>query len=131
MPFERFIHCCKLNRYIEYRKICEICGKKPVAVNYKMHGRVYYRTRCDTCIRKKKNKPASKPRWLLEGYKKKLHCEKCGFKAKYKEQLFVYYVDGNFNNNSTLNLRTICANCQYEIAREGLGWRQGDLVPDY
>jgi hypothetical protein len=30
-----------------------------------------------------------------------------------------------------LNLKTICANCQYEIAREGLGWRQGDLTPDY
>ena len=116
---------------MEYRKICEICGKKPVAVNYKMHGRTYYRTRCDTCIRKKKNKPVAKPRWFLEGYNKKPHCEKCGFKAKYKEQLFVYYVDGNFNNNNTLNLKTICANCQYEIAREGLGWRQGDLVPDY
>jgi hypothetical protein len=116
---------------MEYRKICEICGKKPVAINYKMHGKVYYRSRCDTCIRKKKNLPASKPRWLLEGYKKKPHCEKCGFKAKHKEQLFVYYIDGNLNNNNQLNLKTVCANCQYEVAREGLGWRQGDLVPDY
>jgi hypothetical protein len=131
VPFERFACASKLNTGMEYRKICEICGKKPVAVNYKMHGKTYYRSRCDTCIRKKKNKPAAKPRWLLEGYKKKPHCEKCGFKARLKEQLFVYYVDGNFNNNNTLNLKTICANCQYEIAREGLGWRQGDLTPDY
>jgi hypothetical protein len=116
---------------MEYRKICEICGKKPVAVNYKMHGKIYYRSRCDTCIRKKKSKQAAKPRWLSDGYKKKPHCEKCGFKAKLKEQLFVYHIDGDLNNTKPLNLKTICANCQYEIAREGLGWRQGDLVPDY
>ena len=131
MPFERFASASKLNTGMEYRKICEICGKKPVAVNYKMHGKIYYRSKCDTCCRKKRNLPAQKPRWMLDGYKKKPHCEKCGFKAKLKEQLFVYYVDGNFNNNNQLNLRTICANCQYEVAREGLGWRQGDLVPDY
>ena len=57
--------------------------------------------------------------------------EKCGFVAKHKEQLFVYYIDGNLNNNSQSNLKTICANCQYEVARAGLGWRQGDLVPDF
>ena len=131
MPFERFASASKLNTGMEYRKICEICGKKPVAVNYKMHGKIYYRSKCDTCCRKKRNLPAQKPRWMLDGYKKKPHCEKCGFKAKLKEQLFVYYIDGNFNNNNQLNLRTICANCQYEVAREGLGWRQGDLVPDY
>jgi hypothetical protein len=116
---------------MEYRKICLICGKKPVAVNYKMHGKTYYRTRCDSCIRKKRNLPAAKPRWLSEGYKKKPHCEKCGFKAKLKEQLYVYHVDGDLNNTSMTNLKTVCANCQFEVAREGLGWRQGDLVPDY
>ena len=131
MPFERFALVAWLNTGMEYRKMCKICGKKPVAVNYKMHGKVYYRSKCDTCCRKKRSLPAQKPRWLLAGYKKKPHCEKCGFKAKLKEQLFVYYIDGNFNNNNVLNLKTICANCQYEVAREGLGWRQGDLVPDY
>ena len=131
MPFERFVCRSKLNTGMEYRKICQVCGKKPVAVNYKIKGKVYYRTRCDICIRKKKKMPTAKPSWFLAGYKKKSQCEKCGFTARYKEQLFVYYVDGNFNNNTTLNLRTVCANCQYEIAREGLGWRQGDLVPDY
>lgn len=131
MPFERFALVAWLNTGMEYRKICEICGKKPVAVNYKMHGKIYYRSKCDTCCRKKRGKPAPKPRWMLEGYKKKPHCEKCGFKAKLKEQLFVYHIDGNLNNTSTPNLKTVCANCQYEVAREGLGWRQGDLVPDY
>jgi len=114
-----------------YRPLCSVCGKKSVAVNYIRNNKTYFRSRCDSCIRKKSRKPAPKPRWLLDGYKKKLHCEKCGFKAKYKEQLFVYYVDGNLNNNNQLNLKTVCANCQYEIAKEGLGWRQGDLVPDF
>jgi hypothetical protein len=116
---------------MEYRKLCQICGKTPVAVNYKSNSKTYYRSRCDSCIRKGKKLSPPKPRWLLEGYKKKPHCEKCGFKSKYKEQLFVYYVDGNLNNNSLFNLKTICANCQYEVAREGLGWKQGDLIPDY
>ena len=116
---------------MQWRKLCTACGKKPCAVNYKRGDNTYYRSRCDSCIRKKNHKPAPKPRWLLEGYKKKPHCEKCGFKAKLKQQLFVYHVDGDLNNNSVLNLKTVCANCQYEIAREGLGWRQGDLVPDY
>jgi len=71
-----------------------------------------------------------KPNWVKTGYRKKPHCEKCGFKAKYKEQLFVYHIDGNLNNTSTFNLKTVCANCQYEIAHDGLGWVQGDLVPD-
>jgi len=131
VPFERFARYSKLNMDMEYRKICEICGKKPVAVNYKMHGKVYYRSKCDTCCRKKRRLPAPIPSWHKTGYKKKPHCEKCGFKAKYREQLFVYYVDGNLNNNNHLNLKTVCANCQYEVAREGLGWRQGDLVPDF
>ena len=68
---------------MEYRKLCEICGKKPVAVNYKMHGKIYYRTKCDTCCRKKRGLPAPKPRWMLEGYKKKPHCEKCTKKVEH------------------------------------------------
>jgi len=116
---------------MEYRPLCKFCGKKPAAVNYKRYEKTYYRNRCDSCIRKKKNIAAPKPKWAEAGYRKKPHCEKCGFKAKYREQLFVYYLDGNLNNNLATNLKTICANCQYEVAHEGLGWRQGDLVPDF
>jgi len=117
---------------MQWRNLCSVCGKKPQAINYIRGEKTYYRSRCDSCIRKKKKLPAPVPSWHKIGYKKKPQCEKCGFKAKYpKEQLFVYYVDGNLNNNSLFNLKTICANCQVEIAREGLGWRQGDLVPDY
>lgn len=116
---------------MQWRSLCAVCGKKPCAVNYKQGDKTYYRSRCDSCIRKKKKLAAPVPSWHKVGYKKKPHCEKCGFKAKYREQLFVYYVDGNLNNNNHLNLKTICANCQYEVAKEGLGWRQGDLVPDF
>ena len=113
------------------RNLCTVCRKKPRAVNYKRKGKTYYRRRCDSCIRAGNNLSVPKPSWFIAGYKKKPHCEKCGFVAKHKEQLFVYYIDGNLNDNSQSNLKTICANCQYEVARAGLGWRQGDLVPDF
>ena len=116
---------------MQWRNLCVVCGKKPQAINYIRGEKTYYRSRCDSCIRKKKNLPAPKPRWMTEGYKKKPHCEKCGFKAKLKQQLFVYHIDGDLNNTTVTNLKTVCANCQFEVAQEGLGWRQGDLVPDY
>lgn len=116
---------------MKYRPLCAACGKKPVAVNYTRGDRTYYRSRCDSCIRKKRNVSAPVPQWLKAGYKKKLTCERCGFKAKYKEQMFVYHIDGNLNNTALANLKTVCANCQIEIAKEGLGWRQGDIIPDF
>jgi hypothetical protein len=116
---------------MQYRPLCSACNKKPAAVNYRKDNKIYYRSRCDGCIRKKKNIPAPKPGWLKTGYKKKTQCERCGFKAKYKEQMFVYHIDGNLNNTALSNLKTVCANCQIEVAKEGLGWRQGDLVPDF
>jgi len=116
---------------MQYRPLCSVCNKKPAAVNYRKDNQVYYRKRCDSCIRKKKNMPVPKPMWLKAGYKKKILCEHCGFKAKYKEQMFVYHIDGNLNNTAFSNLKTVCANCQIEVAKEGLGWAQGDLVPDF
>jgi len=116
---------------MEFRPLCRACGVKPAAVNYKKGTDVHYRTRCDSCTRKNRGLKPHNSAWRKAGYKKKPHCEKCGFKAKYKEQLFVYYIDGNLHNNILTNLKTICANCQFEVAREGLGWRQGDLIPDF
>lgn len=114
-----------------YRPLCKSCGKMPAAINYKRGEVTHFRTRCNGCIRKGRKLKPQQPNWALAGYKKKPQCEKCGFKCKYKEQLFVYYIDGNLNNGAVYNLKTICANCQIEVAREGLGWRQGDLVPDF
>jgi prepilin-type processing-associated H-X9-DG protein len=116
---------------MEYRKLCQICGKTPVAVNYKSNSKTYYRSRCDSCIRKGKKLSPPKPRWLLEGYKKKPHCEKCGFKSKHPEQFNVLFVDGDLNNCRPANLKTVCANCQRILQKEGVKWRQGDLTPDF
>ncbi len=113
------------------RPLCSACHKHPAAVNYHgKNGTVYYRSVCDVCKRRKKGVKPPVPSWAAAGYRKKPHCEKCGFKAKYPDQLVVYHIDGNLGNASLMNLKTICCNCQVEVHREGLGWRQGSLVPD-
>lgn len=110
------------------RPLCKNCGEKAVAVNYYKDGRAFYRSKCDTCAR---NAQPKKPRWLQMGYKKKDHCEKCGYKSKHPEQFNVFHVDGNLNNCRPANLKTICANCQRTLHKEGVRWRQGDLLADY
>ena len=110
------------------RPLCKSCHRRVVAINYVRNGRTHYRRRCEQCSRKRK--PA-RARWQQAGYKKKPHCEKCGFKSRWQQQFFVYHTDGNLNNVDLTNLRTVCANCQIEIAITGLGWAQGDLVPDF
>lgn len=109
------------------RPLCS-CGQRPVAVNYKKNGKTFYRTKCDTCLR---NGEPKKPRWYQSGYRQLTNCEKCGFKASYKEQLRVYHIDGNLENCRPSNLKTICANCQIAMQREGVRWKQGDLAPDF
>jgi predicted HNH restriction endonuclease len=42
----------------------------------------------------------------------------------------VFHIDGNLTNSRPSNLKTICANCQRVLHKEGVQWRQGDLVPD-
>jgi hypothetical protein len=42
----------------------------------------------------------------------------------------VYHVDGNLNNSSLRNLKTVCQNCVEEVKRADLTWRPGDLTPD-
>ena len=69
-------------------------------------------------------------RWQLNGYKKKATCDRCGFRAKYSAQLQVFHVDGNLNNSSLSNLKTICQNCAIEVKKVDHAWRLGDLEPD-
>ena len=102
-----------------------------MAVNYIRDDVYHYRNSCTACIRRGKKLPKLPPLWAKTGYKKKDRCELCNFKAKSMKQLFVYHVDGSLKNVNSFNLKTVCANCQIEIAKEGLGWRQGDLVPDF
>ena len=52
------------------------------------------------------------------------------FKSKFSEQFNVFHVDGNLNNSRPINLKTICANCARVLHKEGIRWKQGDLVPD-
>jgi predicted HNH restriction endonuclease len=47
------------------------------------------------------------------------------------EQFNVFYIDGNLHNNRYTNLKTVCANCQRILHKEGVKWRQGDLTPDF
>ena len=44
---------------------------------------------------------------------------------------FVFYVDGDLTNQRMTNIKTVCANCQRILQKEGVRWRQGDLVPDF
>lgn len=112
------------------RPLCPACKQRFCAVNCYKNDRVYYRSRCDTCIRKNRRIPATEPKWKALGYKKKTVCDRCGFRSKHASQVLVYHVDGNLNNNSLRNLRTICLNCVEEVKRLDRPWTPGDLELD-
>lgn len=116
---------------MQERKLCPTCGQRPVAVNCVKNDQRYYRKQCDVCLRVGKKVRPDIPAWTRSGYTKKSVCEKCGFKAKHPEQLGVFYVDGNLKNNNWLNLKTICLNCQQEVYKSRLAWKQAPLVPDF
>jgi hypothetical protein len=110
-----------------FRPLC-ICGFRPAAINYIKDGRTYYRKKCDTCL--KGGVATGIPKWYRDGYRLKPQCDKCGFKSKHREQFNVFHVDENLNNTRGTNLKTVCANCQRLLAKEGFNWRHGGLQPD-
>lgn len=110
------------------RPLC-LCGHRPAAVNYRKDGKTYYRKKCERCLRNGIGHGI--PKWQQAGYEKKCYCEKCGFKSKHLEQFNVYHIDGDLLNTRPNNLKTICANCQRILQKEGVRWRQGDLTPDF
>jgi hypothetical protein len=112
------------------RPICQSCGQRPCAVNYIKEDVTHYRSRCETCARKRRGIKAREPRWKSAGYKKKMVCDKCGFKAKYASQILVYHTDGNLNNAVQKNLKSVCKNCVEELLKSDLPWKAGDLEPD-
>ena len=113
------------------RPLCKTCKTKPRAYAYKRYDRVYWRSQCDTCIRKKLGKKVGGVTALQRsGYNKRKKCELCGFKAQSTNQLDVLFVDGNLRNTANANLKTVCANCQRLQGVRRLGWRVGDLVAD-
>lgn len=112
------------------RPLCSICKQKPCAINYHKAGKVFYRQKCSICLKQKGGKKGW-PKWWSAGYRAKKSCDKCGHKSKYKHQFDVFHIDGNLNNVSYSNLKTVCANCQRVLHLEGVVWKQGDLVPDF
>lgn len=112
------------------RPLCPSCSQKPCAINCYRNGQIYYRSRCEQCIKRGRKIKPPNPRWKIAGYKKKPTCDRCGFKAKYSAQLLVMHLDGNLHNTDGKNLRTICQNCVIEVNRLTLPWKAGDLEPD-
>jgi len=112
------------------RPLCQVCHRNAAAINGYHRDKIYYRRRCNACIRKKKKIPLQQPRWLKAGYKKKPVCDKCGFRARHSAQLTVWHINGNLNDCDMRNLKTVCLNCIEEITRLDLPWRRGDLEED-
>jgi hypothetical protein len=112
------------------RPTCQACGQRPCAVNYVKDDVKHYRSRCETCARKNRGLKKRIPRWEAAGYRKKMTCDKCGFKARYSAQTLVYHMDGNLNNTAPKNLKTVCRNCEVDLAKSDSVWRPGDLQPD-
>lgn len=113
------------------RPICLACNQRPRAIAYHREDGIQYRRMCEYCIKRGKRIKTPEPRWRTAGYKKKLTCDRCGFKAKFAAQLLVYHVDGNLHNTVLRNLKTICQNCVVDITKSDLPWRSGDLEPDF
>ena len=113
------------------RPVCQACNQRPCAVNYYRDGVAHYRRRCETCQRKGKGLAKRKPRWESQGFKKKLTCDRCGFRARWSSQILVYHIDGDLNNAAPKNLKCICLNCVEDLKRTDLPWRPGDIAPDY
>ena len=122
-----------VNKHMRYinRPLCKLCKSKPRAYAYKRGNKIYWRSMCDRCNRKKAGRKIGGITALQRsGYKKRSKCELCGYKAQESSQLDVYFVDGNLRNTKTTNLKTVCANCQRLQGVRRLGWRVGDLVAD-
>jgi hypothetical protein len=123
-------YCKVYVKYLTMRPLCQACNQRFCAINCYKNNQVYYRSRCDYCIRRNKKIKIPEARWKKAGYKKKILCDRCGFRSKYSAQLVVYHVDGNMNNSALRNLKTVCQNCIIEIAKTDLPWKPGDLEPD-
>ena len=113
------------------RPICTHCNRNYCAVNYIREGITHYRSMCDECGRKKKKLRPRVPSWQKAGYNKKERCELCGFHSVYPSQILVYYIDGDLENATLANLRSICLNCVEIVKRKQPNWKKGDLEVDY
>ena len=113
------------------RPMCKECNRNFSAINYIRNGKTHYRSICDICGKKKAKKKPQAHNWEKAVYKKKPHCDLCGFKSLYPSQTTVFHIDGNLTNVVFNNLRTICLNCVEVIKRKEVTWKRGDLTVDY
>jgi YHS domain-containing protein len=113
------------------RPICKTCNKNYSAINYIRKGKTYYRSICDSCGKAKSKVKPKRYAWEKAGYKKKPHCDLCGFKSLYPSQTTVFHIDGDLNNVAFSNLRTICLNCVEVVKKKEVTWKRGDLTVDY
>ena len=112
------------------RPLCKVCNKYPCAINYHKKDIIFYRSKCEVCIRYG-GANHGMPKWHNAGYRMKSKCDKCGYKSEFPIQFNVFHIDGHLNNCNFKNLKTVCANCQRTLHKEGFKWKQGDLVPDF
>jgi hypothetical protein len=127
------VHLCKglVNTNMQ-RPTCLACNQNPSAINYVINGRYHFRRMCDSCIRKGKKLKPVPPAWFRSGYRKKIVCEKCGYRAKFPEkQMTVFHLDGNLRNTDSINLKTVCLNCRVEVSASKLPWRESTIIPDF
>ena len=113
------------------RPICKSCNKNHCAVNYKRNGVTHYRSICDDCRKKYPKGFRRIHTWERAGYKKKPHCDLCGFKSLYPSQIVVFHIDGDLENVIFNNLRSICLNCIEVVKHKEVNWKRGDLTVDY
>ena len=113
------------------RPICNTCNKNFCDINYHRKDKVYYRSLCSECGRKKAKKKVRKPLWEKSGYKKKTTCDLCGFHSSYPSQITVFHIDGELENVVLSNLRSICLNCVEIVKKRNVKWKRGDLEVDY
>jgi hypothetical protein len=118
------------HKYLVKRPLCKACEQRPCAVNYIKDNVTHYRSRCETCLRKGKGIKPREPNWKSAGYKKKMSCDRCGFRARFSAQILVYHVDGKLSNTELKNLKSVCKNCEVELNKNDVTWRPGDLEPD-
>jgi len=104
------------------RPICIDCNQRHAGINYHRNGKTYYRKKCDSCIRNGGSIKTPVPNWSKSGYKKKMECDKCHFKARWGKQIIVFYVDGNLNNTALSNLKSICLNCSVAVEKQDMPW---------
>ena len=112
------------------RPLCKVCNKYPCAINYHKKDIIFYRSKCEACIRYG-GANHGMPKWHNAGYRMKEKCDKCGYKSDSSEQFNVFHIDGHMNNCNFKNLKTVCANCQRTLHKEVFKCKQGNLVPDF